>query len=336
MSRAIAPLTQGCGAIFMMHHVCPPRTEAFQPNRHLEITPEFLRQTVQQIRSSGYEILPIGEAVDLLKAGYARKRYAVLTLDDGYRDNIEHALPILQDLDAPFTVYVASGLIDETAELWWIALEEIIRENAEIRLTDDGNPLPARTVQEKKQCYAQVCRLLTLKVSEMEQRQIVRDLAKRYRYDLPGLSSRFMMSWDDVRALGRQRLATIGAHTQNHYALARLETKDAREDIVTGSDRLEQQTGVKPRHFAYPYGKAYAVSERDAALAGEAGFLSAVTTRPGVLQSAHARQPLMLPRVSLNGCFQERAVVAQYLTGVPFAAYRAVSWLRNGLGLRPA
>ena len=40
--RMLQPLIGGVGAILTLHHVRPPRADAFQPNRLLEVSPQFL------------------------------------------------------------------------------------------------------------------------------------------------------------------------------------------------------------------------------------------------------------------------------------------------------
>ncbi|WP_299814809.1 polysaccharide deacetylase family protein [uncultured Roseibium sp.] len=336
LSRLLAPFTRGCGAIFMMHHVRAARQDAFQPNGHLEITPEFLRLAVERARANGYEIIALDEAIDLLKTGYGNKRYAVLTFDDGYRDNLEIAYPVLKALEAPFTVFVASGLVDRSTELWWIALERIIAENDEVVFSGGAETggVPCRTLAEKEACFAQLVNHLTLEVGEFDQRKIIRALCDHYVVDLAALADELLMNWDEVRQLASDPLVTIGAHTHDHFALARLDADAARADVLKGVDRLEQEIGMRPKHFAYPYGYSQAVSLRDADILREIGFASAVTTAPGVLQSVNARDLMMLPRVSLNGHFQDGAVVDQYLTGVPFALYRTARWAASGFGLR--
>ncbi|MEP3049381.1 MAG: polysaccharide deacetylase family protein [Roseibium sp.] len=336
LGSALAPFTQGCGAVFMLHHVRPARLDAFQPNRHLEITPEFLRLAIEQIRSNGYEIISLDEAVTRLKSGYSHHRYAVLTFDDGYRDNLKIAYPILRELQAPFTVFVASGLVDRETELWWLALERIVAENDEIHFAQDetSNGIPCRTLSEKEECFQKIIDFISLEVSEKEQREIIRSLTGRYGVDLAELADQQVMTWDEVRQLEADPLVTIGAHTHHHFALARLSPDAAREDIQQGVDRLEAELGQRPKHFAYPYGKAHAVSECVADILRETGFSSAATTLPGVLQSVNARDLMMLPRVSLNGRFQEPAVIDDFLTGAPFALFRAVKWARSGFGIR--
>jgi hypothetical protein len=57
----LRPIFAGVGAIFMLHHVRPRRDAAFQPNRHLEVTPEFLRDMLIHLRSRGIDIISMDE-----------------------------------------------------------------------------------------------------------------------------------------------------------------------------------------------------------------------------------------------------------------------------------
>jgi peptidoglycan/xylan/chitin deacetylase (PgdA/CDA1 family) len=70
------------------------------------------------------------------------------------------------------------------------------------------------------------------------------------------------------------------------------------------------------RHFAYPYGYAQAVGEREVGLAAEAGFETAVTTRHGVIHHAHNGYMTALPRISLNGKYQDIAYVKAMFSGL--------------------
>ncbi len=89
------------------------------------------------------------------------------------------------------------------------------------------------------------------------------------------------LTWDQVRALDRGGLITIGGHTINHRNLATLSEADQRLEITTGKEELEAQLGHSVRHFAYPYG---AYNELSIRIAQEAGYLSAVSTQPGDTQ----------------------------------------------------
>ncbi|MFN7169181.1 MAG: polysaccharide deacetylase family protein [Pannonibacter sp.] len=327
LSRALAPLTQGCGVIFTLHNVCPQPSTPFQPNGHLAITPEFLGQVLDLLRRRGYRIVSLTEAVDRLSLGYGNERFAVLTFDDGYRDNLEHAYPVLKQLDAPFTVFVTSGLIDRTSELWWVALEHLIRDRDRLTASVAGGQteLPCGTAEEKAACFATLREVLIRETDERAQRKLIRQLALGNGLDLRAIADEMMLSWADLRRLAADPLVSIGAHTHDHFALARLSEAEARRDVLLGLERIEAELGQRPRVFAYPYGDLASAGAREGRMIADLGFQAAVTTQPGVLSSAHARDLMHLPRVSLNGHFQSPAYVEEYLTGAPFALFRAAA-----------
>src|SRR4051794_36987231 len=134
----LRPVFAGVGGIFMLHHVRPRRDAAFQPNHHLEITPEFLRATLAHLRATGIEIVTLGEMHRRLMRRDFSRRMACFTFDDGYRDNRDFALPVMREFGAPFTVYVASDFAEGTGRLWWIALEMVVAKANSIEAEIDG------------------------------------------------------------------------------------------------------------------------------------------------------------------------------------------------------
>ncbi|MEA2884140.1 MAG: hypothetical protein QOH32_3396, partial [Bradyrhizobium sp.] len=135
----LQPIFAGVGGIFMLHHVRPPRDAGFQPNHHLEITPEFLHATLSHLRACGIDIVSVDEMHRRLAERDFARRFACFTFDDGYRDNRDFALPVMREFDAPFTVYVASDFAQGTGRLWWVALEMVIARADSIELEIGGN-----------------------------------------------------------------------------------------------------------------------------------------------------------------------------------------------------
>ena len=90
----------------MLHHVRPRRDAEFQPNHHLEVAPEFLREMLAHLRARGIEIITMDEVHRRLVERNFSRRFACITLDDGYRDNRDFALPVMREFEAPLTVYV--------------------------------------------------------------------------------------------------------------------------------------------------------------------------------------------------------------------------------------
>lgn len=319
MHALLAPLTGGTGAIFTLHHVRPAREHAFQPNRILEVTPAFLEDVIVSVRERGYEIVSLDEARRRLAEPGNDAPFVCLTFDDGYRDNAEHAYPILRRHRAPFAIYIAPKLCDGEGELWWVALERVIASTDRIELLI-GEQLIALDCQDDAAKYVafERCYWPLRRVGEHEQRRSIRDLCARHGFDLAALCRELIMDWNKVRWLAQDPLVTIGAHTMDHFALARLDERDALEQMTDSAAAIAEELGQWPRHFSFPYGDHESAGRRDFKLAQRAGFATAVTTRKGVLHAEHDEHLTALPRISLNGNYQSLRHVDVFLSGAPF------------------
>ncbi len=321
--RLLAPYTQGIGVIFTLHHVRPEpdQPRAFAPNRLLEVTPDFLDAVLDQVQEAGLDVLSLDEAAQRLKEGDDR-RFACFTFDDGYRDNLEYAYPLFKRRSLPLTLYVPTDYPDGNGELWWLALEEIVARADEIELCRNGAlwRLPTVTLPGKTRAFEEIYWWLRL-LDEATQRRVVRVLADRYEVDMAADCSKLVMRWDEIRTMAADPLVTIGAHTKGHFAMSKLSEQRAADEMIGSADRIEQELGVRPIHFSFPYGDPGSAGPRDFALARQAGFKTAVTTRKGMLFGAHRRYLSALPRVSLNGEYQSLTYTALYLSGAPFALW---------------
>lgn len=321
--KLLEPLARGAGIIFMLHRVVPERATVFQPNRFLEVTPQFLEDVILRTREEGVDFVSIDTAWERLQAGDFSRRFAVVTFDDGYRDNYEHALPVLKRHEVPFTIYASSGIVDASCELWWLAAEHIVAAVDRLEIDFEGHreTLACGTVDEKIAADRRLSRWLSAELDEQAQRRAIRHLADGVGLDLSLLCRSVAMDWDELRRMAAEPLATIGAHTLGHHAVARLDAVEAERQIAEDTDRLEAELGVRPRHFAYPYGSPAAAGPRDFAIAKKLGFRTAVTTRPGQVFPAHAEHLTALPRVSLNGNYQKARYVDLFLGGAPYALF---------------
>ncbi|WP_264603520.1 polysaccharide deacetylase family protein [Rhodobium gokarnense] len=318
--RLLAPFTQGLGAILMLHRVAREPARGFSPNAFLEISPDYLIQVLEYLRAEDYDIVALDEVPGRLQNPDGR-RFVAITFDDGFRDNYEIAYPILKRYGAPFTVFVASAFADRTIDLWWVALERIVAHSNELTVALHGRERSFECARpaDKMKTFDTLQKWLTMTASEDEQRETIRRMAERADLDLAEMNAELAMTWGEIRELSDDPIATIGAHTVNHYAVARLDADRAREEIIAGADRIARMTGKRPEHFAYPYGSAMAAGPRDFEIVRDLGFKTAVTTRPGLLYGDHVDHMTALPRVSLNGEFQAIRYLDILLTGGPLA-----------------
>lgn len=319
--RLAAPVTRGLGAILMFHRVAPPSGGGFAPNAGLEVTPEFLDATLRHLHARGYDILALDDALDILRRGQAASRpFVVLTFDDGYRDLVEHALPILERRRAPFVAYVTAGFADHRARLWWLELEEAIRRLARVDIVVAGRRIvrDAVSVAQKQNAYAEIYWSIR-DGGEAALLAVVAALSAQAGIVARDLTAQACLDWSGVAALARHELATLGAHSLTHARLAKLDAQAARREMAGSQSRIAAETGVTPRHFCYPVGDPTSAGPREFALAAELGFESAVTTRPGMLFPAHRAHFHALPRLSVNGRHQSLRALDVLLSGVPFA-----------------
>ena len=317
----------GIGVIFMLHRVRPASTAPFQPNRLLEVTPDFLEDTIRLVKRLGYDCVDLDEAARRMEAG-DKKKFAVFTLDDGYRDNLTEALPVFERCETPFTVYLATDLPDGTAELWWVVLEEVIRKARQVTVDLNGKTevIPAATTGEKKAAWQAIYWTLR-KRPENEMRAVIAGLAGRYGIPSASITQEAAMSWDELRSLASHPLARIEAHTAGHFALSGLSEAAARAEIERGLARHEAELGRRPTHFSYPYGDHGSADERDFRLVADMGFRTATTTRKGLIMPRHRNRMCALPRLSLNGEFQDVRMVETLLSGLPFALSKPIASL---------
>lgn len=316
LAEASRPLIGGMGAIIMLHRVSDADISPLGINDHLAITPGFLDQVLGELKRLDYALVSLDEAVEQIATGRSGSpRFAAITLDDGYRDNLEEALPVFEAHEAPATIYVAPGLTSGETLPWWDTIEQLLvrKDRIEIATPDGSVVLDCPDTAAKKEAAPHLEKLLTVDVKEEEQQGILHGLGAG---DLVAAGGRAFMDWDEVRKIAAHRLITIGAHTVNHYKLARLDEEAARHEMAGSARIIEAETGERPRHFAYPYGNADAAGDREAGLARELGFASAVTTRHGLIQAGHVEHMHALPRISINGRFQRVGYVSTMLSGV--------------------
>lgn len=319
--RLAESYTRGLGAILMFHRVRPPARESFAPNRGLEISADFLDALLTHLRRRGFRILSLDAVLAELAEGREEETpFLALTFDDGYRDLVEHALPVLERHQAPFTAYAVSGFAQGSARLWWTELEEAIRRLDRVDVIAQGRCVSARCASpaEKIAVFKDIYWLLR-DGAEEELLRVALALCAQAGVEPLRLTKSLCLDWRGLAALARHELATIGAHSVTHARLAKLDAGAAAREMAESRAEIAREIGVEARHFCFPVGDPASAGRREFELARELGFASAVTTRPGMVFAEQRDHLHALPRLSINGRHQSLEAVDILLSGAPFA-----------------
>lgn len=236
-----------------------------------------------------FNVLPLDEAVQRLASGSLPARALAITFDDGYADNHDVALPILQKHGLCATFFIATGFLNG-GRMWNDTVVESVRGCGAEVIDFAGLGLPGigRFDLSSPLARGRAVQALLRAIKYLEppaRQEMVRQVA-----DLTGaaLSTTLMMRSEQVGALAGAGMQ-IGAHTVSHPILARLNDADACREMAQSKDDLEALLGKPVTLFAYPNGKPGAdYAPRDAALARRVGYRAAVSTAPGAARSGEA------------------------------------------------
>ena len=307
----------GMGVIFTLHHVRPALSRRFAPNAHLEVSPDFLDRAIVRLKQDGYDFIALDALPARMAKADGKPPFVAFTLDDGNRDNLDHALPIIARHDTPFTVFVAQGLSERTHSLWWETLAELLGRLDRLTFDFGGGEefLPLGKESQKHTAFARFAAFVHGN-DEREAVARIDELARRHGLEPLDIVSASIMDRTALRQLALHPLASLGAHTVSHRALARLSEAEAATEMALSADYVADITRQRPMAIAYPYGTAEAVSSRESGLAAELGFSVGVTTRPGTI-AANGNALTHLPRLSLNGHYQKARYASALASGIP-------------------
>ncbi len=307
------------GMILMFHHVAPPRPGRLAINDGLEITPQTLDHVLCSLKAQDYDIVPMDEAPErIANAAPGKRRFAALTFDDGGRDNLVHAAPVLLRHNAPFTVYVTTGFASGRVTPWWHVVERAALAAASLTIkTGEGLRCFDTSTPFKKMRAADALHAILWRALEPLRAQLTIDLGAQAGLDMGALTRELCMDWNELRDIAALPGCSIGAHTATHPKLAELQDGAAMQEIAEARDIIRNRLRVEAKHFSYPYGGAGTCEDREFAMARAAGFATAVTTRKGVLHQADIHGLTSLPRAPINGRYQDPAMIDALISGLP-------------------
>lgn len=242
--------------VLMYHRVLPPdhpdrRTE--QPGMY--VSPRTLAMHLEMLRQQGFELTHLDDWLRAAAGGQPLPaRACAITFDDGWRDNFDHAYPVLKQAGAPATIYLVTDLVGTRYSFWPNALARILAARGLDVARIDAEIMRYKSSHSDEQMHALV--------AEMGGTQA---------------GDRDLMSWDEIRAMQAGGVR-FGSHTRRHTRLVDGTDEITLRDEVLGSRAtLERELGSAPQTFCYPNGD----TSVDAVALVKSAYSGAVTTRSG-------------------------------------------------------
>jgi peptidoglycan/xylan/chitin deacetylase (PgdA/CDA1 family) len=257
--------------------------------QQLCVSPDIFSEQLKFLKRK-YNFINVHEFDEHLKKNVKfKKRSLLLTFDDGYADNLQNALPVLEREELQALFYISIKNLNNSNIFWWDELDAIIREPSQMNKERLSYLLNERKVNNIEELYSFYLRVM----------KTAPDLKKRDHYldEIRGLKSVSekeksqyrCLTYEELKQMSASKQAVLGAHSVNHLSLGHLNRTDQEYEITVSIKELEKIIQKSVKHFSFPYGEAQNFNNdtieicRDKnlehAAANYAGYVHAATDR---------------------------------------------------------
>ncbi|MGF2412911.1 polysaccharide deacetylase family protein [Ferruginibacter sp.] len=237
--------------ILLFHRVNTVRDKLWDP-----MAPELFEKIIRFV-SKNYEVLPLQE-ICLNKKRHTKKALAI-TFDDGYRDYLDFALPVLKNYNLPSSMFVVAECVDNNLPTWTYIMDYLFFNTKKLALPpfDYGEACAAFAIykwnnKEEQISYSKKFKQF-LKLVDNERRNAIMQHFME-SFDDVAAPCNLMMTWDDLRTLKNEPVE-IGSHTLTHPPLATIDNQvELEKEIRISGEIIQQQLGYFPTTISYPVG----------------------------------------------------------------------------------
>ncbi len=273
-------LNRNKALILYFHGICNDDFKllrGYDEERHLPRS--LFRDQVKYLKKKGYDFATMSKLVELLEKKQNIRKIVSLTFDDGFRNVVENAYPIMKDLNAKGCFYVVSDLIDAKKLLWTDHVETVLRNSKDgvFEFRFNGKPINYKLDSKASQINAiKDIKTRLRNISEKERKQHLQQFDLKSADDVP--KEFIFASWEQIRYLDKAVLE-VGSHTRNHPNCANLNShQEFQEEITDSRAEIGERVGYTVNHFSYPAGS---FNDKVIQYLKKDGYDSAVTTEKG-------------------------------------------------------
>jgi peptidoglycan/xylan/chitin deacetylase (PgdA/CDA1 family) len=252
---------------FLFHRVSDETDHLWPP------MPVALFNTLVNYITRKYEVIKLEDHVISARPVSYKKQPATILFDDGYKDNIEYAVPILEKFKCPASFYVVTDCIDKNIPTWTYIVDHLLQNTGKKELQIDMDFVPGALRKSTFNNYSEKLAFGSrlkpwMKSLSNDQRRVVMthlDIA----FSDVALPANKMMSWNDLRMM-QSGGYTIGSHSMSHPLLATIQDESELSiELNQSGKRIMEELGQFPLAISYPVGS---YDERVINISRQAGY----------------------------------------------------------------
>ncbi len=280
--------------VLMLHGVMAKHEGVIWEPLRSQLCPAELER-ILRLLSDYYHFISIEQCIDMLDGKIPMQEHSLLiTFDDGYRNNIDYALPVCERFNIKPVLFVSTCHIDSSQPFWFDRLDYALQQNmgGQISLGHDGRvynfdgssreKLTVSYQNFRNHCKQtfdddnQINKLFSALCEELEKRssKALSDICKDDDWSA-------IATWPQLRDCVKNNRLDIASHTVNHWRLDRLSEELITSQLVNSKNRIEQEIGTQCCYFCYPNGS---YNEMAVNLIKQTGYRAAFSTDVGLCQ----------------------------------------------------
>lgn len=251
--------------IFLFHRVTPFVDPSWPP-----LTPARFEEILRHIRGN-HQLVQLETA---LEQGLTGPKFAAIAFDDGYKDFVEYAMPILDKYRIPASMYLVTSMVSTGRPIWTFLLDHMLTNTTRPKLELSSDLIsPSLRIFDfssdlRRLAYSRALKGQLKKLGHRQKEMILQEIVDQLD-DVPPPENQ-MMNWHDVRQLNQSGRVYFGSHTVNHPILPQIESdEELKTELEQSGSEIQNQLGNFPVSIAYPNGS---YDERTKALAYQAGY----------------------------------------------------------------
>ena len=236
---------------FLFHRVSDETDGMWPP-----MSVSLFKKIIQHL-TENFLVVPLEQYLDDPGAFQTNRKIATVLFDDGYKDNIQYASPILAQYKCPASFYIVTDCIDKNVPTWTYLIDTALAGTAKksIELSYDFVPEKFKSFESnpnrQSNSLTREVKPWMKKISNQQRLLVMQSILEQCN-DVE--ISHNMMSWDDIRQLGQQGFI-IGSHSQTHPMLASLQSEsEISDELRISAEKILQETGNFPKTISYPIG----------------------------------------------------------------------------------